>query len=333
MYRSKKDHDKFIKRINRAVAYADIKDILSTLGVNYRQRSYGDLWFRCVVRNHRKDSKASAHITHFPGHPNHGKWHCFGCDTSGNIVTLVQQVRDTRFKEALMMVEQHQLEHIEEVVKPFYNSSHQLPKFYESPPLEQDWKEEYLSYLYKRRITWKQICDHRIGYVDAGKYVSRVIVPITMNGQLQTWVGRHITSNADDRITSAPNGEVGLFGSELSNPYQEPAIVCEGWADALAVERLGYRNCMAAQTNKIHPEQFEVLKLFPYTIVIPDGDEAGDRFVDSLAPWIQDYKFLIVKITRGKDPDSCESEELYDCIVRAIDWEPIEDEYEVEIIY
>ena len=326
----------FQQRIARAVARADVRDILDTLDIKFRQQSYGDLWYRCVVRNHRSDKTASAHIAHLPGHPHHGLWHCFGCGLSGNVVTLVQQVRDVRFKEALMMVEHHQLTEDVEVVKPFDKKGMRgLPVLYQSPALEEDWDQEYLSYLVKRHITWKQIVDHRIGYVDAGRLHKRIIVPVLMNHRLQTWIGRHIDPEVSDakRYTSAPGGNVGLFGSELANPYQDPAIVCEGWADALAVERLGFSNCMAVQTSRLHPEQYKYISMFRYTIVIPDGDEAGDKFIDSLAPYVQDHPFLIAHIPDGKDPADLHPDELGECIDKATDWEPSGEKYGVEVDY
>lgn len=328
--------DKFHKRIARAVARANVRDILESLEISFRQQSFGDLWFKCVVRNHRKDKKASAHIMHMPGHEKHGIWHCFGCKESGSVINLIEQVRDVRFKEALMMTEHHQLESTEEVVKPFYRKRDSgLPKFYQSPTLEEDWDPEYLSYLSKRGIIWSQIVEHEIGYVDAGRLHRRIIVPIMLNHELQTWVGRHIDEDAPDdkRITSATGGKVGLFGSELANPFSDPAIICEGWADALAIERLGFANCMAVQTSTLHPEQFNYINMFKYSIVIPDGDEAGKRFVDSLAPYIEDHPFMIVKLPDGQDPDELDPKILGEYIGRASDWEPSEEEYGIFVDY
>jgi DNA primase len=234
------------------------------------------------------------------------------------------------------MVEHHQLEAVEKAVKPFYKKRDAgLPKFYQSPALESDWDPEYLSYLSKRGISWTQIVDHQIGYVDAGRLHRRVIVPIMLNHELQTWVGRHIDADAPEekRITSASGGRVGLFGSEMANPYENPAILCEGWADALAIERLGFSNCMAVQTSKLHPEQYEYIRMFRYTIVIPDGDEAGKRFVDSLAPYVEDHPFMIVTLPGGQDPDELLPGMLKQCIDDATDWEPSEEEYFVEVEY
>jgi DNA primase len=335
----RRDQKKFQKRINKAIARSNVRDILDVLDIPYRQQGYGDLWFRCALRNHRNDKKASAHITHMPGNPNHGIWHCFGCEESGTVIDLFMQRRNVRFKEALMMTEHHYIEIDDIDVNPFYKKIMAgLPKFYQSPAFPEAWNQEYLSYLSERGITWNQIVEHQIGYVDAGRLHRRVIVPIMLFHRLETWVGRHIDKDAPEekRITSALGGRVGLFGSEMSNPYKDPAIISEGWGDAAAIERVGFANSMAAQTNRIHPEQYEYISMFPYAIFVPDGDDGGKRFVDSLAPYIQDFTILVAKMPEGYDPNKLEREDPNELIRRikdASEWKPSKEKYEVDIDY
>jgi len=242
-----------------------------------------------------------------------------------------------RFIEALMVVEQHQYEGDPQAVKPFYRGTVTLPKFFEAPRHQDDWNPRYLDYLFNRGITWKQIHTHKIGYVDAGKYCNRVIVPVMLNYELKTWVGRNILEDVDQsrRITSAKGGEPGLFGSELSNPYKEPAFITEGWADALAIERLGFTNCMAVQTSRLHPDQFKYLELFSYTVVVPDGDESGRKFIDSLAPYIDDHEFAIVELPNGTDPAKIAEEdpsELERLIYECHEWEPTKEEHQIDVV-
>lgn len=266
----------------------------------------------------------------------HALWHCFGCGESGHVIALVEQALNMRFLEALMVVEHHQYAG-DPPVKRFYRGIVTLPKFYEAPRHQDDWNPRYLNYLFNRGITWKQIRNHRIGYVDAGKFVNRVIVPVMLNGELKTWVGRSILENVnpDRRVTSAKAGEPGLFGSEMSNPYTDPAFLCEGWADALAIERLGFSNCMAVQTSRLHPDQFKHLELFSYTVVVPDGDESGKKFIDSLAPYIDDHDFAIVELPNGEDPASLAKqnpEELKRLIYDCHEWEPTQEEHQVDVV-
>jgi len=240
---------------------------------------------------------------------------------------------DIPFMEALTLVERYQLEGEDpNVVKPFYKSP-VMPKFYLSPEKKSEWDERFLNYLLGRGILWEQIVGHRIGYVDAGYYNDRIVVPVMLGTQFRTFVARSINPNIppEKKVTSAKDGDPGLFGSEFAHPTKGPAIVSEGWTDALHVERIGYANSMSIQTSELHSDQFAFLKRFEYTIVLPDGDAAGRKLVDKLAPWIDDHDFLIVEIPEGNDPDDMSDEGLEEAIGNAKEWEPSKEDFEIEV--
>ena len=67
--------------------------------------------------------------------------------------------------------------------------------------------------------------------------------------------------------------------------------------------------------------------------VIPDGDDGGNRFVDSLAPYIEEFRIYIARIPWGKDPAKCTSEEIENAISCAKLWMPSEVVMKVEIEY
>lgn len=275
--------------------------------------------------SYHEEDKASCHISSNTISDKYGIWNCFGCHSSGNIIQLVQFSWNISFIEALVLVEAHQRDYSNDDVLRLDKIDIKLPMFYEN----KKWKTKYLSYLLNRGITKKQIKLHHIGYVDAGKYINRIIVPVYLNNKLTTYVARTILPDEEYRLTSAPGGSPGLFGSELANPKYGPAIIFEGWADALAVERVGYYNCMALQTNIIHEIQFDFLKKFDYIITFPDGDMGGNIFIDSCAQYIDKKLFYVVDTPKGKDPD--EVNKVEDLIGSASEWKPVKECYEVEI--
>lgn len=336
------------KRIQNAVKRANVEEILQTLDVRYKKHRNDDLWFKCVMRNHRNDKTASAHINCDPLNPYHGVWSCFGCNSAGTIIALIQHVRDTTFREALAITERIQhtdlpvLDDIEveqvEVVKPFYNHRLiDLPKLAQFPTTEQEWDHEYLSYLYKRDIEWSQIQEHHIGYVDGGKYDGRIICPVLLFDELRTFVARSIVPKSDLPVLTPFEGMPGLFGSELSDVRKGPAIISEGWADALAIERVGYPNSMSCQTDRLHPDQIKFLKDFRYTIIIPDNDNGGRIFIDSLAEYIYDMQIYIARLTESKDPAESWLRngmlEIEHAIQEAEPWKPAEEIFEIELSY
>jgi 5S rRNA maturation endonuclease (ribonuclease M5) len=325
------DKKKIRRRCDRVTERADVRRILIDLGLPYEEKKHGDLWFPCTIPTH-KDRDASAHIEATPGHPKHGIWNCFGCETSGDIVELVRQHLNLSFFEAILWAE-HRL-HSGEVVQRLDNSPRlkpALPPKFKSPETREDWPERYINYLLGRGIPWWQITSHGIGYCDIGRYKGRIIVPVTLGRTLRTWVGRN--TKTGQRITSLKHGLPGLFGSQHANIKDGPAIVVEGWTDKLKVERLGFPNCMAVQTNKIHESQMEFLERFEFVILMPDGDEGGVRLVNSVSEYLDRQEFFTATIPWDTDPDSAPDEE----VVRALDniekWKPIGSEYEIQVIY
>jgi DNA primase len=206
-----------------------------------------------------------------------------------------------------------------------------LPDEFEFYNKASKWNPPYLEYLFSRGITWEQIVMHEIGYCDSGRYSLRVVVPITLGRELCSFVARSIV--AGKRVTSMPNGKPGLFGSNLAYPKIGPAIIAEGWADALAIERSGYANVMSAQTNHIHPTQFEYLKQFGSIVVVPDGDSGGEMFIDSLAQYVDQHSISIAKPPQDKDPGDMTDEEIVKCIESSKPWEPTTQTRTIELIY
>lgn len=323
-----------IARLERAVRLGDVRRILKDLHIPFEERKFNDLWFKCVSPTH-KDKDPSAHICADRNHHKHGIYNCFGCRDSGNIIMLVRDWLGLTFWEAVNWVETRT--YPEDNVQPVRQSIKikipTLPPNYEFYDERELWNPPYLEYLFNRGITWEQIVKHRIGYCDQGRYSRRIIIPVLLNGMLQTWIGRHIWDGK--RVTSCRNGNVGLFASELANPQKGPAILSEGWADALAIERLDFPNSMALQTNTILPEQFEFIKRFKFTILVPDGDDGGKRLIDSIAPYINQHEFFIAEITPEEDPASLVLKDhglsmLSAAIQCASNWNPIVDERVVE---
>lgn len=324
------------ERIYRAVKLGDIRRIFNDLQIKYEERKHNDLWFKCTNPSH-KDTEPSTHICADRLSYHHGIYNCFGCHDSGNIIMLVRAYLNISFWEAVHWIEAR-----------FYSDENVLPvrqdidvtpsippnfEYYEN---QEEWNPPYLEYLFDRGITWKQIIRHKIGYCDSGKYSRRIIIPVLLNGILRTWIGRSI--HGGKRVTSCPHGKIGLFGSELANPKKGPAILSEGWADALAIERLEFMNSMSLQTNILHEEQFAYIKRFEFTIIVPDGDSGGKRLIDSIAPYIDQHEFLIAELPPEEDPASLSIKPHGESILSAAiqsakEWNPIIDKRIIEYIF
>lgn len=282
--------------INPDLSKYDVLKTLDALGVKYKIKPGMDVWFSCQHPEHEEKSP-SCHIGADIYSKLYGRWHCFGCKRSGTIKDIVSYKDGTYVENTPAEVAKSQ----KAIVKKIKTNEAQLPAEFFKGRKEKDWNPIYLKYLYGRDITWDQIVFHGIGYCDEGVHQRRVIIPVMLNGKLTTWIGRSI-GGSSLRVTSCDGGKPGLFGSELASPGLGPAIVCEGWASALAVERLRIFNVMALQTNQISPEQFEFLRTFSHCIVVPDGDGGGDLLRQSIELYARNMKFYVTQLPEGKDP-------------------------------
>lgn len=325
------DKNKVKKRADRIIKLADIRLIFKDLQIRFIEKGYGDLWFQCRTPGH-KDRDASAHICADRVSPNHGLWRCFGCESKGTIIDLVRDTTQATFWETLLWLEQRLGEEPICVTVTQFPMVVSLPKYYEFYTKKSDWDDYYLSYIEERKIRWDQVIKHKIGYCHRGKYRKRIIIPVRLNGMLKTWIGRSVDKKFQ-RIQTAKGGTVGLFGSEFAKPSLGPAILVEGWADALKIERMGYPNAMALQTNQIHEEQFQFIEKFDSMIVIPDGDDGGNRLIDSLGVYINRIPIYVGHLPRGKDPDDMNEIELENVIENSYEWMPIKQEREIEYLF
>lgn len=325
------DHRRgYRERMTRAVELADVRRILDDIGLRYKMRANGDLWFRCVKPDH-PERDASAHINSSTSSSHHGVWHCFGCRASGNIVGLVQEMTGRAFGDALAFVEARlrvpspEDYRARDEEKPVRQSIG-LPRDYEFYVDQEKWNPPYVDYLTGRSIIWSQVVRHRIGYCDGGPYERRIIVPVYLGRELRTWIGRSIWDERQ-RVTSAPGGRPGLFGSELSSPERGPAILAEGWADALALERVGYANAMSLQTNALHQDQLDFLARFRRVILVPDGDQGGRNLINAAATLVAQCQVFLARLPNGMDPaqlsEAGRERELVTAIEQVTEWKPV----------
>lgn len=313
--------------IPKELSKYDVVGTLKAVGIKHHIKAGMDIWMSCPHPQH-EESKPSCHICGDIYSKLYGIWHCFGCKRSGTIKDIVSYHDGIYVANSPAEIAKNQRSELKKIsVK-----TPKLPKEFKRPTKEHKWDKKALKYLYGRDITWEQILLHGIGYCSEGRYKNRIIIPVMLNGEIRTWVARTVVDSYL-RVTSCRGGKPGLFGSEIASPKLGPAIVCEGWASALAVERLGYANVMSLQTNGIHHEQMEFLMTFPYIIVVPDGDGGGDALKESIELYARNKRFFIVTLPRKYDPADMNPLILKNLICNAKRWEPEGSRREVEFAY
>jgi len=327
----------------KPLAVIDIRTLFQELKLPYKEHNYGDLWFPCRRHGEKiNTSHPDAHINARVGSQHYGKWKCFGCGEKGNYISIIKDALKCDWNLAKAIAKKHELSPGEfPKVEPRSKEKHNvlMPTFYEAPKNRNEWPSEYLKYLEGREVTWSQIKRFEIGYVEAGDLHGRVVAPVYLGKEFRNYVARAITKNLSLKVLTAKGGNVGLFGSQYAYPRM-PAILFEGWLDALAVDRLGYLNAYALGTNRIHDVQMQFLSKFPYLIVVSDNDNGGKIMVDSFGSYQDEYDIRVADVRKffGKFNDASEllskheEDRLEQSILHASEWKPCREEFEVEVI-
>lgn len=321
----------------------DIRQMFRDMDLKYHEKNLGDVWYPCPV--HGEDPHTAhpdAHISVRPGDKFYGRWKCFGCGAKGNYLSIVKhKKRLTSIGEARQYAAKFKtgaapVAYIGESEPK--DLEPKLPTYFTAPASRDAWNLSLLRYIEGRGVTWEQIRRFHIGYVDAGRLHDRIIAPVYLGKEFRNYIARSIDPDAPTKVLTMRRGRAGLFGSQFSHPAM-PAIVTEGWLDALAIDRIGYVNAYSTNTNRVSEEQMKFLSKFPYVIVVRDNDDGGNCLVDSMAPYHDNYDIRVAPVEkyfgRYKDADEVinngQAEQLIGAIRNSSAWAPARETFNVAI--
>lgn len=156
---------------------------------------------------------------------------------------------------------------------------------------------EAVEYLQRRGVSLEMAAKHNIHY---SPMLRRVILPITMNGKVYGWQGRHIDPVADEmrmRNNVGFRREVlVMFADELSN--NKHAIICEGPFDALKFDKVG--GYVATMGKFVSDKQLAtILSYGPQKIYLALDDDAAKELRE------MKYRVGDIPVFRISVPDSC----------------------------
>lgn len=217
-----------------------------------------------------------------------GLVYCHNCGYKTNIIGLIQYVEGISFSRAsaifkdvkgnLMLPENISKDLVsnmfaEDLRKDLSKRAIPLPKEYTplNPQKTNIMTRRAIKYLNSRKITNKQIVDHKMGFCMSGEYKNRVIIPITENGELRFWVARAISpdvkmkekspSDADYQISKS---EV-IFNIDRAAKKYHAAVISEGIFDSLSWGDIG----ISLLGKSLYQEQLNIL--LDYRELLTDG--------------------------------------------------------------
>jgi len=297
----------------------EVERILTTLGIEYRGGGTNNFKIFCV-NPHHEEKKPSMYV-----HKETGQIHCFGCNYSGSIFTLLKMSKGLAGLDALIYLQRFVVggetedevrKSIEAVIQS-RSSDKTVQEICEVKlPAHRLITENF--YLEKRGVTRDEITNWGMAVVTEGRNTGWILIPIYQEGVLRNYFLRN-TFGEGKLYGEYPRRDI-LAGIDNAFDLSKPLYLLEGIFDALAVSRLGLQ-AVACLSNRLLPEQYERLKLYKKIVIVPDTDARGIDLVDSAGPLIHSREVAVVTLPYGrKDAAECTKEELCSALMNEIPW-------------
>lgn len=296
---------KFRKGPKIHVDNVDIRNILESMGVHYKERgkniSAGWIGVTCPFcddnTNHLGINLRSKTIS------------CWKCGKTGTIIAYLSKELNS-FQKALDLVKANiprelQFEKekektgVSEVILP-RNSKSGLSVAHKEYLIKRGFDPEFMSEKYML---------HHVGPV--GEYKNRIIIPVLRNYQLVTFTTIDIYDYSPNRYIhlseelSIYHVKELLYGSEFTDGHN--IIVVEGIFD---MWRFG-DGCVPAFGVHFTPEQKKLLSKFHNIKVVGDGDKEGWKFNKELTAELAAFSNVrYFDLEEGIDPDKLSEEEI-----------------------
>lgn len=250
--------------------------------------------------------------------------HCHNCGASPTFLQLIQYVEGVSFSRAAVIFKdvKGNLSVPENISKDLVNNvfigdlrkdltkrAIPLPEEYSllNPQKTNLVTKRAIKYLNSRKITNKQIVEHKMGFCMSGKYKNRVIIPITENGELRFWVARAISPDAlrkemspSDEIYQISKSEV-IFNLDKAAKKYHSCVISEGIFDALSWGSIG----ISLLGKMLYQEQLDIL--LDYRELLTEGiyialDWDAKDYATKMAEQLSDY-FPVKMINIPKEDD------------------------------
>ncbi len=240
------------------------------------------------------------------------KLHCFSCNYKGDLIQILQDVRQISFNEAMdflcgmvgltneITVEylSINIDNRKKIFAKNYDKEKiklenvELPGYFSA-----NWRfanEHILKYITKRKFNLRSFEEWAIGYCNRGFWQYRIIIPFTFFNKIVGFTGRSVLDEKEYNTlgfnkerpyakymhkASTHIKEI-LFGLNRFYKPEDPFFV-EGAFDCIRMQNYGL-NCYSTLSNKLSDSQATLIKkYFKGTLyLLPDNDSPGRYLVE-----------------------------------------------------
>jgi DNA primase len=270
-------------------------------------------------------------------------FHCFGCNTGGDIFAFEMKINNTSFPESLELLAKKAGVEIKNnggnpYIKRLYEVNEAALRFFQQELLKSPAALEYLS---NRGISMDFIERFKVGYagfsavkhllsegfteteiVDAGLgrksgtlkdvFWGRVMFPVVVRGRVRGFGGRAIKEGQPKYINTSSTpifnkSEILYCFDPIAVKDKGYAIVVEGFIDATMCHFHGLTNTVSPLGTAFTPGHLEFLQRYCNKVVLVfDGDSAGAFAAERTAKMMFDryVDCSVVVLPDGEDPDT-----------------------------
>lgn len=217
-------------------------------------------------------------------------YHCFGCNSGGNVISFIMAINNIDFLGAVnILCEMYNIDINNDTNNDTNNNADIINRL--NSNLKQNKKA--LKYLKDRKITDNTIeffklgtllnTDNDILFEKKELFYNRIIIPIQdKNGKYAAIAGRSINDgkpkyiNSSGKIYNKNEFLYGFYNAKEHIKNSKTSIIVEGYFDVIKMWQFGIKNVVACCSSYISEEQIKtLLPLSEKIILCFDGDSAG----------------------------------------------------------
>lgn len=289
-------------RFERAVRQFDIIRILRQAGLDPQPSGTDELVIKCpFCVDHRLRLGINQRTK---------LWQCFNCSRRGNVLSLLMapEVTGLSYEQAVRTVVRESYRQFgeEPVSAPEDEAAPvTLPREFQPllrPPVPRS--EPFWRYLTGRGLQPSLIEQYGMGYCRTGAYRWRVIIPVTLFGELKTFVARIAMKDVPRRIRKVLYPQGSRTGEALFNIERvwgaKEIVLTEGVFDALALPN----KAVAVLGSNLTDGQISLLEEAgaEHITLCYDPDAAGRRAVLHAEQLEHRFDVSLATLPSGLDP-------------------------------
>lgn len=287
----------------------DLLTFLSSQNITFIDKGHF-VRVKCLNPNHN-DTNPSMGISKSYPH----LFHCFSCQYSGNVFTLVKTLTGKSFYEYIGTdAKSFQfLNHLPS--QSFKTVKHYSEVIIKGDMLEPYRNDQVMSYLYSRNINQKFINHFNITYMIKGeingtRIYNRLLIPIYENSKLVNVECRDFTYKSNKKVLYPRGCKSDLVFNLDRLDKDKPMFLTEGIMDLPNLFNLGLTNIGSIFGTGLTRNQIEFLRSIKNIVYIPDNDEPGIKVLDLLEEHMQEEFYIAFIPKHRKDPGDCTISEI-----------------------